>query len=266
MLAARPAPRYPARAMQLVGIAYSPWTEKARWSLEHHRLPYTYREYTPFLDETWLRLRARKPFGPISVPTLLTRHGAVVGSYRIGQFADHAGRADAPLAPPAHRAAIDAWEARSDVALDAARSLAVRAIRVAPADARLETLPRWMPGPARELMAPAANVALTLLALKYGFAGRDAARDETVVADALEALRIGLREAHGRYLVGGAFSWADIAMAAVVNGVHPAPGGYVPIGEATRRVWTHAAVADRFRDLIEWRDELYARHRPLSHG
>ena len=53
----------------LYGVGYSPWTERARWALDHHRIAYRYREHLPMLGEPMLRRRARaagqaKPTAP----------------------------------------------------------------------------------------------------------------------------------------------------------------------------------------------------------
>ena len=73
---------------------------------------------------------------------------------------------------------------------------------------------------------------------------------------------IDLRKALGssRYLL-GEFSYADIAMAVVLHFVVPPADEYVSMGPATRQCWTTPALADEFRDLIYWRDQLYADHR-----
>ena len=36
---------------ELYGLSYSPWTEKARWALLHHRILFRYVEHAPMRDE-----------------------------------------------------------------------------------------------------------------------------------------------------------------------------------------------------------------------
>jgi glutathione S-transferase len=61
--------------------------------------------------------------------------------------------------------------------------------------------------------------------------------------------------------VGGAFSFADIAMATALQLTVPVADGYVALGPATRAAWADDALAAEFADLVAWRDALYARHR-----
>ncbi len=44
----------------LHGLSCSPWTWRARWALDHHRIDYDYREHTPMLGERRLRRLAEK--------------------------------------------------------------------------------------------------------------------------------------------------------------------------------------------------------------
>ncbi len=36
---------------RLIGLHYSPWTEKARWALDRQRVPYAFEEHLPMLGE-----------------------------------------------------------------------------------------------------------------------------------------------------------------------------------------------------------------------
>jgi len=71
----------------LVGEAYSPFSEKARWALDHHRIPYAYREHYPLIGELSLRLRARRLKGRVSTPLLLAPEGPVLDSFAIAMSA-----------------------------------------------------------------------------------------------------------------------------------------------------------------------------------
>ena len=56
---------------RLVALSYSPWSEKARWALLHHGVPFREIEYVPILGTPWLRWVARRASGRVTVPTLL---------------------------------------------------------------------------------------------------------------------------------------------------------------------------------------------------
>jgi glutathione S-transferase len=91
--------------LTLVGEYFSPWTEKARWALDHHRLEYRYREHVPLLGEALLRVRADRLTGRVSVPLLITDTGPILDSFAIAQHADRIGRG-ARLSPPGRH---DGW-------------------------------------------------------------------------------------------------------------------------------------------------------------
>src|SRR5262245_44456729 len=41
----------------LLGAFYSPWTERARWALDHHGIAYRFEEHVPVVGELALRRR-----------------------------------------------------------------------------------------------------------------------------------------------------------------------------------------------------------------
>src|SRR5262245_37961692 len=102
----------------LIAEYFSPWSEKARWALDHHGLAYKYREHLPLLGEPLLRLRARRLTGRVSVPVLVTPEGVLADSFAIARHADELGRAPA-LFPRGCEAEVAGWNARSEAALAA---------------------------------------------------------------------------------------------------------------------------------------------------
>src|SRR5690606_36517114 len=107
-----------------VALAFSPWSIKARWALDHHRVAYRFEPHLPMAGEALLRLRTGRWRGRITVPILLTRDGAVHGSLEIARYAERVGEG-ARLFPAEHEEAIARWAARADVMLDAGRALAM---------------------------------------------------------------------------------------------------------------------------------------------
>ncbi len=252
----------PARPQRLFGISYSPWTEKARWALEHHGIPYTFSEHTPLIDELPMRLRLRKLRGSISVPTLLTKDSFVQGSLAIARWADANGHG-ALLERADERAAVDAWDARAERAFEAGRALYSARLRSTPG-ALEDAVPAFVPEPLRRTVG---RIGVAFIARKYGVDYQAEAVHEATLAEVLTALRRALAEAASqsggalRYLVGGHFTLADIVAACAVNVVVPVGSQYVPIRPRTREAWTRTALALEFGDVISWRDALYARHR-----
>ena len=48
------------RRGELIGIGYSPWTEKARWALDHHGIDYRYSEHLILFGMLPLRIKLGK--------------------------------------------------------------------------------------------------------------------------------------------------------------------------------------------------------------
>ncbi|PTL75486.1 glutathione S-transferase family protein [Vitiosangium sp. GDMCC 1.1324] len=239
----------------LYGIGYSPWTEKARWALDHHRVEYRYREHTPLLGELALRWRTPKGSRP-SVPLLVEDDGATTGSFAIARRAEARGQG-APLFPEAALPTIQRWEAVSDRVLAIGRSSVVRRMAGSSAVQR-ETLPGFIPGPLRGVFAPSAAMGARFIASKHrADSDPDAALRETVLP-ALEQLRA---ELHGRPYLEGGFTYADVTASAMVQLVEPVADRWLPLGPAMRETWRHEALTSAFPDLVEWRDALYAKHR-----
>ena len=73
---------------QLIGIYYSPWTEKARWSLDHHAMPYRYEEHLLLFGMPGLRLRTGHLTGPLTVPAYCDGKLALTDSWEIARHSD----------------------------------------------------------------------------------------------------------------------------------------------------------------------------------
>lgn len=247
------------RRATLIGEYFSPWSEKARWALDHHGLVYDYREHVPLLGEPLLRLRSRKLTGRVSVPLLIDAGEVIDDSFRIARHVDRRGH-DQTLFPPVHEQAIVEWNRRSELALAGARAAYLTRV-VESRDAKFEMQPPFLPEAVRRASIPVADVAIAFLRRKYGIDSAATARAEAVCEEQLEALRAGLDKRP--YLLGDGLTYADVAMAVTLQFVAPVDDRYIPLGPATRASCFHAVLASRHEDLIAWRDALYAKHRAL---
>jgi glutathione S-transferase len=247
---------------ELLGLVYSPWTEKARFALDARRVPYRFRHYQPLLGEPALRWKLRQPTGTVSVPVLTTDEGrAISDSANIARWAD--GRGEGPrLFPAEHEAAITRFIALSERALSAGRALSLERML-----ADEEALVEMVPGPIRRASRAAAariggiGVARTLR--KYGGQreGREAHRRTQV--EALDEIRAALAaspRSEGAQTLLGALTFADIAVAQVLVFAGP-PSSGLKLGAASRRNFSDPEIASRYPDLIAWRDALYAAFR-----
>jgi glutathione S-transferase len=237
----------------LIHLPHSPWSERARWALDHHRIAYTTSTFLPMLSVPLVRLKLRRLRGRITVPILFDGAAVFEDSHDIALHAEAHGTGT-PLFPDGGHAVIEDWHARADAALEAGRSLATRRT-AADSEAQLEALPHGSP---RQLV-PVAALGVRYFVHKYALADRTDALDRQLLRDTLHALRDGLG---GRpHLIGDRLSYADILAAMVFQFVTPVADHYIRMGAATRRARANPDLADEFADLVAWRDRLYAEHR-----
>ena len=241
----------------LWGLHYSPWTEKARWALDHHGVDYRYREYQPLLGEPGLRWRARRrpPGTPASVPLLIDGQELVGDSTDIARLADRLGQG-APLFSAERESDIARWLDASDRALRSVRALVINAILDSP-QAQVEALPAPFPSAARPALRSVARMGSNFIANKYGADLEARARHADTLDQFCRQLDAAL---DGPYLL-GELSYADLACAVVLNGVAPLRERFFADKPATHEAWTRAELAGKHARLIEWRDQLYREHR-----
>ena len=240
----------------LTAMPVSPWSEKARWALDHHRIEYIENVYTPMLSEPALRWRLRRVRGPVTVPVLFADGEAFTDSFDIAHYAERRG-AGAPLFRRGLESAIDRWNQVSDAAMRAGRALVSCRIGDDP-QARSEALPDLVPRPLRRPLEPVARLGVLYLKKKHRFSD-DEHGNRADLRGRLAEMQSALSD--GRQYLLGEFSYADIAMAAALQFVSPVADDHLPLGPATRRVWTDLDLAGELTDLIEWRDQLYAEQR-----
>lgn len=252
----------PHRPLRLASLKVSPWSERARWALDHHGLTYETIEHVPFIGERRLRRLIGARQGRVTVPVLVLPGGELLTeSWDIALYADREG-GGAPLIG-ARAAEVRAWNDLADSTMQSGRALLSAALLASPA-ALDETLPRDVPRWVRPLLRPVTRHGAAWFARKYDVDLAGVERHTAVLRGTLERLRAALSES-SPYLL-GAFSYADIVMALLLQGVSPVADRYIRLGPATRRIWTRGALAADFPDLIAWRDALYAKHRAKPPG
>lgn len=243
---------------ELLGLPYSPWSEKARWALEARGITFEKKLYQPLLGELGLRKKLGKWSGIVTVPVLTDDDGRVIpDSADIARWADQ--RGGGPVMFPAG-ADVERFIALSDRGLAAGRALSLMRL-LDDEEGIMEMVPRTLrkvPG-ARALAK--AGVARTLR--KYrGMRDQEAAR--AALAAVLDEVRAALDRApasSGVKTLLGQFTFADVAVAQVIAFVEP-PAFGLKLGEATRRSFCDDVLRARFADLVAWRDALYDAHRP----
>lgn len=249
---------------ELLGLPYSPWTEKARWALDVRGVSYDFRHYQPLLGEVALRRKLSRWSGTVSVPVLTDDQGVAHGdSEAIARWADARGTGPS-LFPREHDARLRELVALSERGLAAGRSLAL--LRVLEDDeALLEMVPKGLRGPLGPLGRRIGAQGVRRTLRKYGGHVLTRAEHESELASILEEVRAALESAPAgspKTLL-GRLTFADIAVAQTLGFVSPAAFG-IRIGRASRRSFTDAGLSSRFADLVSWRDALYEAHRPRT--
>lgn len=237
----------------LVQMPHSPWSERARWALDWHRIPYRVVGWLPGPAELWLRWRLGWPAGPVSVPVLLADDGAALAdSAAIARWADaHGG--NTTLFPEG--ADVWVWHEQANAMLAAGRVLSGRSVMADDA-----ALTEMMP-PVARLLGPVgralARSATRALLRKYDPVPTTDTAAVAAIRAVLDAVRPAIQ--NGDHLV-GALSWADISVAAALAFVAP-PDALPGLGPLARRAWTMDALASEYADVLAWRDRIYRRHR-----
>jgi glutathione S-transferase len=235
-------------------IHHSPWSERARWALLHHKIAFDEREHVPLIGELTLRMRTNVK-GKASVPLLVDGDEAVQGSFAIGEHVDGSGKKD-KLFPEGSKGTIKKLYDDLEDPLCAAREAFVRDL-MTDEEAQLESLPPFL----RSLpfATLSAKVGTTFVTSKYN------AR----IGSVDDRMRAGLRrvsDALGKkdYILEDKFSFADIVATSIVQAIAPGDDKYVRIPPGTRRLWNHEKLQKEFAPLIEWRNRIYSKHRPKS--
>jgi glutathione S-transferase len=247
--------------IELLGLPYSPWSEKARWALDVRKVPYRYRVYQPMIGELELRLKTRRMLGAVTVPLLRDERGRIYDdSAKIARFADTLGEGPR-LFPLEHEAAIAHWIEVSERGLEAARALSLER-QLLDDEALSEMVPPKLRASLGGLAPRLAAFGLRRTLRKYGANAHTLDQHRQRARAALGELRAGLEHAttSPKTLL-GSFTFADIACAQILGFISP-PAYGLKLGKASRRGFTDLMLAQEFADLVAWRDALYEAHRP----
>jgi glutathione S-transferase len=246
---------------QLIHISFSPWSERARWALDHHGIPHRRVPYLPGLDEPALRWRLGAWRGRLTIPVLLPDDGPPLrDSLDIARWADARGSGPT-LFPNGLDDAILGWHALSEELAAAGRVLATRRTLADPA-ALAEALPPLLRR-APAIGLPIGRASARNLLRKYDPATSSDEACAATLERGLEQLRAAL---DGRGQLLDVPTFADVSVVAALTFVRP-PEGWRGLGPASRRAWTRDDLVARFPDVLAWRDRLWSarpRHAALT--
>ncbi|GAC1371796.1 MAG: hypothetical protein NVS3B3_14210 [Aquirhabdus sp.] len=241
---------------KLLGMYFSPWTERARWALDYHQIPYRYVEYTTLLGQPLLRFKTSKPFGKVSVPLLITPDQKVNDSFEIAVYADGKSKKE-PLVPSAHSTEIKDWTASAELALYSARIRATRRIQSSAA-ALADRLPSYTPRFMRKPFVPMAYIATEYILRKYQL---EDDRDDQLLRNMDDFFGRADKALRGRKFVFEKLSFADIVIATALQAITPVDDKYIYLGLPSRKCMCEPDLAKKYASLIQWRDDFYEQYR-----
>jgi glutathione S-transferase len=246
---------------ELLGLPYSPWSEKAKWALDARKVPYRFRFYQPLIGEPALRIKTGRWRGNVTVPVMTDARGNVYDdSTKIARFADSVGEGPV-LFPSEHDAAIARWIDLGERALSAGRVLSLHRTLEDP-EALREMVPRGMRNALGGVATHIGRMGVERTLRKYAGASQSPPEQTKIARAALDELRAALAGTDGRTVL-GTFTFADVAAAQMLSFVSP-PAHGLKLGKASRKGFTDPTLATDYADLVRWRDALYESHRPKS--
>jgi glutathione S-transferase len=224
--------------IKLITMYGSPWSERVRWALKFKGLAYEKENYEPGVDEE----KIKKLTGQAMVPVLIVDGKMIPDSTAILEWLE-ASRAEPALLPKSEkdRAQVTLWEELAIGVLGPhARTLIVgRQLRIDHPEAQRSgkyCAEKYGHSP---YMEEQAKLTLTrvLLGLKQTLSGR-------------------------QYLVGDAFTRADLTTSAMLMLLSPAPEEFFAFPDQVRRIYMDPLGDDpAFSPVFAWRDEMYKKHR-----
>ncbi len=239
-------------------IPFSPWSEMACWALDFHKLPYKKVEYSPYVMAPLLKLKTltkRKFSDKLTVPLLIDDSAAYTNSFDIALYAENEANSE-QLFPKTDYDRIKRLNALSERLLNVFRAQVLKRIKDNQ-EFKLDKLSTikplsFLPEKWLESLTYTADFMIDFLIKKYPV-------DESEPnASLLEKIRA---EIGDRPYVLNEFSYADITLAMPLQFVAPVGNQYINLGDQQRKTMENIELAKEFKDLIDWRDQLYEKHR-----
>ena len=225
-------------SIKLITMYGSPWSERVRWALAFKGLPYEKENYQPGVDEE----KIKKLTGQALVPVLVVGGKVIPDSTAILEWLEASSPEPALLPRSARdRAQVTLWEELM--------------IGVLGPHGRTLIIGREL-----RINNPEAQRDAKYFAEKYGHSPYMEEQARLTLRRVLLSLTQTL---NGRqYLVGDAFTRADLTTAAMLMLLRPAPEEFFVFPQQVRRIYMDPLADDpAFAPTFAWRDEMYKRHR-----
>jgi glutathione S-transferase len=224
--------------IKLIHMYASPWAERVRWALNYKGVPYEKQNYQPGVDEE----AVKKLTGQAQVPVLLVNGKVIPDSTAILNWLEEY-QPQPPLTPVSDkdRAQVMLWEELMDGVLGP--------------QARMLVVGHFLRSSEPELQKGG-----QYFAQKYQHSAYAEEHAKVTVERVLTILKHALDGR--RYLVGEAFTRADVTVASMLLLVNPPPDELFLFPAAMRPMYTVSLSSDlSFAPIFGWRDDIYRRHR-----
>jgi glutathione S-transferase len=223
--------------IRLINMHASAWSERVRWALAFKGVTYENEEYQPGPDD---EKKIEKLSGQKQVPVLVADGTAIPDSTAILHWLEHY-KPKPALLPELEkdRAQVTLWEELMD----------------------------WVVGPQGRMLIigrligsgePTLQQVGQFFSQKYQHSSYAEQHARSTLERVLTSLASSL--AGREYLVGDAFTRADLTTACMLMVVNPAPDQLFPFPAIMRPIYTDA-LASSFAPVFAWRDEMYRKHR-----
>lgn len=249
---------------ELIGMRFSPYTEKARWALNHHKKTYSYSEHLILFGMPILWWKARKISDNLTVPMMVAHtpdgERLVLGdSWDIALYTDKGG-ANSPLFPADKMGEIHAINALSEQAFDAGRALYMDRLKKDRA-AQAESLPNFIPKFLRPFLTSMVHVALKYISWGFGIERKGIPEYETSMRECLKRYEELLAKVNFEGPVLGKFSYADIVMTTSLQFVSPVEPKIFGLTPKLIEAWTDSRWETEFPRIFSWRKKIYEKYR-----
>jgi glutathione S-transferase len=224
--------------IKLFHMYASPWAERVRWALNYKGMPYEKENYQPGVDEE----KIKKLTGQAQVPVLMVDATAIPDSTAILNWLEKY-KPQPTLMPTSEkdRAQVMMWEDLMDGVLGP--------------HARILIIGHFLRSSEPELQQGG-----SYFAQKYQYSAYAEEHAKATIERILTILRYALEER--QYLVGEAFTRADVTTASMLLLVNPPPDELFLFPPAMRPKYTVPLTSDpRFAPVFAWRDGMYRKHR-----
>mmetsp|Transcript_55170 Transcript_55170/g.135319 ORF Transcript_55170/g.135319 Transcript_55170/m.135319 type:complete len:223 (+) Transcript_55170:1578-2246(+) len=212
-----------------------------------------------------LKLRFRFKILPparVTVPILVSGTEVVPDSLEIAKWADeHRRRSGPSLFPRSHTDEILGFVAAADAAQNYFRAWLV-SCAAKNNDVLLTFVPRALRLPGLGILIGKAGN--WVFRFKYRREFSSASKDATwrIFRDKVMPA---LERGGGEYLVGGQFTYADIAIATAISAFFPANNDFIRRGKAVQeQIELAFPRAEELAPMLAWRDRLFAKHAPRT--